>query len=59
MELGKIFLKYGALGQPKQKHVYLGDNGKKICWKDPGVATLKKEKKYILVKDITDIKDGR
>ena len=47
------------MGQPKQKHVYLGDNGRKICWKDPGVGSKKKEKKFILIKDISEIKHGR
>ena len=39
--------------------MYLGDNGKKICWKTPGAGPQKKEKKYIWVKDIVDIVEGR
>lgn len=56
LQLGTIFLKYGALGQPKQRHVFLNENGKKLCWKDPGST---KAKNYILIKDIKQITDGR
>ena len=33
----------------------MSDNGKELCWKDPGAV---KSKSKIKVKDIEDIKDG-
>jgi nitrous oxide reductase accessory protein NosL len=54
--LGTIFLKYGARGQPKQRHVYLQDNGKRLSWKDPGAT---KASNWITVKDIIRITNGR
>jgi hypothetical protein len=44
------------MGQPKQRHVFLNENGKKICWKDPGAT---KPKSYIMIKDIIKITEGR
>jgi len=46
---GTIFIKYGKYGNPKSRHVYLFDNGKRLCWKDPGAQ---KHKSSIVVKDI-------
>eukprot|EP00347_Sterkiella_histriomuscorum_P011376 403372690 len=56
LSLGTTFLKYGAMGQPKNRHVFLFENGKRLCWKDPGGN---KSKSYILIKDITKITLGR
>jgi hypothetical protein len=66
LTLGTTFLKYGAMGPPKHKHVYLQENGKRICWKEiGGVGSSGIGKadgggnKYIVIKEITDIIDGR
>lgn len=56
LSLGTTFLKYGALGQPKQRHVFLFENGKRLCWKDPGGN---KAKSFIMIKDIQKITNGR
>lgn len=52
LSLGLTFLKYGRMGQPKNRHVFLSENGKLLCWKDPGGE---KYKSYIQVKDIAKI----
>jgi hypothetical protein len=44
------------MGQPKHKHVFLFENGKRLCWKEPGSG---KAKSYILIKDIQRITNGR
>ena len=36
--------------------MFLQENGKKLCWKDPGAV---KVKSFILIKDILRITDGR
>ena len=56
--LGTTFLKYGALGPPKQRHVFLQENGKRLGWKDPG-ATSTKKSRVIILREITAIIDGR
>ena len=56
LSLGTTFLKYGSMGQPKNRHVFLFENGKRLCWKDPGGN---KAKSYITIKDIIEITDGR
>jgi len=38
--------------------VYLQENGKRLCWKDPGAAFGKKSKN-ILLKEIMQITEGR
>lgn len=58
LSLGTTFLKYGALGPPKQRHVFLQENGKRLCWKDPG-ASSSKSSRYIIIKEIDNITDGR
>lgn len=49
-------MKYGAKGKPKYKHVFLYENGKRLCWKEPGSTKIGS---YILMKDITKITNGR
>ncbi|CDW77822.1 UNKNOWN [Stylonychia lemnae] len=56
LAIGTTFLKYGAMGQPKYRHIFLSENGKILCWKDPGAQ---KSKSQILIKDIQKITHGR
>ena len=58
LSLGITFLKYGAIGQPKTRHVFLQENGKKLCWKEPGGAASKKSR-CIILKEINQITEGR
>ena len=58
LTLGTTFLKYGAMGPPKQRHVFLQENGKKLCWKEPG-ATSASGSRCIVVKEILKIEEGR
>ena len=56
LAIGTTFLKYGAMGQPKNRHIFLSENGKILCWKDPGSA---KSKSQIMIKDIQKVTHGR
>ena len=46
------------MGPPKHKHVYLQENGKRICWKEQG-ASGSNGNRYVVIKEITGISDGR
>jgi hypothetical protein len=46
------------MGPPKQRHVFLLENGKRLIWKDPGATTTKKSR-YLVIKEISQIIDGR
>ena len=46
------------MGPPKHKHVFLQDNGKRICWKEQGASGSNKNQ-FLVIKEITEIKDGR
>lgn len=46
------------MGPPKQRHVFLLENGKKLAWKDPG-ATSTSGSRFIVLKEILRIEEGR
>jgi len=54
MNDGYTFRKYGKFGAPHERIVYLDE--KKIIWKD--IKNLK-DRNFILIPDITEIKEGR
>ena len=54
------------MGPPKHKHVFLQENGKRICWKELGGGgsggaggNSGGGNKYIVIKEITSILEGR
>jgi len=46
------------MGPPKHRHVFLQENAKRLCWKDPGGASSSGSR-FIVLKEIDKIEEGR
>ncbi len=52
---GDVFLKYGRMGSPHNRYVFLSENQQRICWQD---QERKGTVRFVLAADIRDVELG-